>query len=178
MGMLTNTKVVHHPHDHLRCINGALSKARKLCAERNARFTPIREAVLRLLWQSHQPLGAYQLQEQLSRISEKAVAAPTIYRTIDFLMELGLIHRIASLNAYIGCPFPGAEHSDLFLICNDCGTTAEVSHSHVNQLLQQASRRAGFTLRSQSLELFGLCPQCAIAEQQGSVSAVARQTRD
>ena len=89
------------------------------------------------------------------------MAAPTIYRAIEFLQQLGLIHRISSLNAYIGCPFPGSEHSDLFMICNQCGSTAELALNGINNQLAEASRKAGFVLESQSLELFGLCPQCA-----------------
>lgn len=158
--MLTNAKAVHRPHDHLRCVSSAMSRARALCKARQARLTPLREAVLRLLWQSHRPLGAYQIQEQLSQINAKVIAAPTIYRALEFFLELGLIHRITSLNAYIGCPFPDSDHSDMFLICSDCGNAAEVSHSHVNQLLAQTAKRADFTLASQSLELYGQCAQC------------------
>ncbi len=159
--MLTNSRLVHQPHDHGRCINAALMRANDLCAQQNARMTPTRESVLRLLWQSHQPLGAYQLQDQLSRLLDKPVAPPTVYRAIDFLLQLGLIHRISSLNAYIGCPFPNSEHSNLFMICTQCGCAAEVAHNTINDLLQSASDKANFTLQSQSLELFGLCPQCA-----------------
>jgi len=78
----------------------------------------------------------------------------------DFLLGLGLIHRIASLNAYIGCPFPNSDHSNLFMICSDCGSVAEVAHNTLNGLLQNICDRTNFTLQSQSLELFGQCPQC------------------
>jgi len=168
--MLTNAKAVHRPHDHRRCVNSALSRARALCSERSARLTPLREAVLRLLWQSHRPLGAYQIQEQLSQINAKPVAAPTVYRALEFFLELGLIHRIASLNAYIGCPFPDSDHSDMFLICSDCGNAAEVSHSHINQLLEQTARRADFALATQSLELYGRCGQCCELAENNAVA--------
>ena len=159
--MLSNSRLAHQPHDHGRCIDAALNRAFALCAERNARMTPTRESVLRLLWQSHQPLGAYQLQDQLATLLGKPIAPPTVYRAIEFLMALGLIHRIASLNAYLGCPFPNSEHSNLFMICTHCGSAAEVTHSPLNDLLQKASDKANFTLQSQTLELFGLCPQCS-----------------
>lgn len=159
--MLTNAKLVYQPHDHLRCINAAISRAKELCQQNSVRLTPIRESVLRILWQQHRPLGAYQIQDQLSRIAEKPVAPPTVYRAIEFLLEQGLIHRISSLNAYIGCPFTGSNHSNLFMICNNCGNTAEVAQNNINSLLQDTSKRVGFTLQSQSLELFGLCPQCS-----------------
>ena len=159
--MLTNAKLVHQPHDHRRCINAALAQANDLCATQNLRLTPTRESVLRLLWQNHRPMGAYQLQDQLAKLSGKPIAPPTIYRAVEFLLKVGLIHRIASLNAYIGCPFPSSDHSNLFLICTACGSAAEVAHSSINDLLQNASEKANFTLQSQSLELFGLCPNCS-----------------
>ncbi|MGB0449399.1 MAG: Fur family transcriptional regulator [Porticoccaceae bacterium] len=159
--MLTNAKLVHQPHDHRRCINAALARANELCDAQNLRLTPTRESVLRLLWQSHRPMGAYQLQDQLAKLSGKPIAPPTIYRAVEFLLKVGLIHRIASLNAYIGCPFPGSDHSNLFLICNSCGSAAEVAHSSINDLLKKASEKANFTLQDQSLELFGLCPNCS-----------------
>jgi len=161
--MLTNSRLVHQPHDHGRCINAALNRAEELCAATKARLTPTRKSVLQLLWQSHQPLGAYQLQDQLAKLSGKSIAPPTIYRAIEFLLQLGLIHRIASLNAYIGCPFPGSDHSNLFMICSQCGSAAEVAHNSLNELLQKASDKANFTLQDQTLELFGLCPNCSLA---------------
>jgi Fur family zinc uptake transcriptional regulator len=159
--MLTNSKLVHQPHDHGRCIKAALNRAHDICADKGARMTNTREAVLRLLWESHKPIGAYQLQAQLSELQGKQIAPPTVYRAIEFLLELELIHRIASLNAYIGCPFPNSEHSNLFVICTACGCAAEITNNSINGLLQSASDKVNFTLQSQSLELFGLCPQCS-----------------
>jgi Fur family zinc uptake transcriptional regulator len=164
--MLTNSKLVHQPHDHRRCINAALARAKELCETQSLRLTPARESVLRLLWQSHRPLGAYQLQDQLAKISGKSIAPPTIYRAVEFLLKVGLIHRIASLNAYIGCPFPGSEHSNLFLICSDCGCVAEVADNNINEQLSGISEKINFTLQDQSLELYGLCPNCSPKQQE------------
>lgn len=160
--MLTNSSLVHQPHDHERCINAALTRAKGLCQERNAKLTPTREAVLMLLWQSHRPLGAYQVQGQLSKLLSKPIAPPTVYRAIEFLLGLGLIHRLASLNAYIGCPFPSSHHSNLFMICNICGSAAELADAVLNEVLQSASDKANFDLQNQSVELFGRCPQCVL----------------
>jgi Fur family zinc uptake transcriptional regulator len=159
--MLTNAKIVHQHHDHERCINAALLRAKSLCTEKKARMTVTRETVLRLLWQSHKPLGAYHLQDQLAAISGRSIAPPTVYRAIEFLLQLGLIHRIHSLNAYIGCPFPDSEHSNVFLICDHCGTAAEVSHNTINNALQSTCDKLNFKLQSQAAELFGLCSKCS-----------------
>lgn len=161
--MLTNARLVYQSHDHDRGINAAIAQAHELCANLNKRLTPTREIILKLLWQSHQPLGAYQLQDLLSEVTGKKVAPPTVYRAIEFLLELRLIHRIASLNAFIGCPFPTfpvEEHSNIFMICAHCNNVVEVADRQVNQLLESISNRVSFKLDRQSVELFGLCPNC------------------
>lgn len=160
--MLSNSRLVHQPHDHDRCINAALTRAKGLCHEKNVKLTVTREAVLTLLWQSHRPLGAYQIQDQLSKLMAKPIAPPTVYRVIEFLLDLSLIHRLPSLNAYIGCPFPSSHHSNLFMICNECGSAAEMADAALNEVLQAASNKANFVLQSQSVELFGRCPQCVL----------------
>ena len=165
--MLTNSRLVHQPHDHGRCINAAMTRAHDLCIEQNARMTTTRESVLRLLWQSHRPLGAYQLQDQLAELLNKPIAPPTVYRAIEFLLQLGLIHRLPSLNAYIGCPFPGNHHSDFFLICRECGSAAECSADPLNIAIEQTAKRAHFKVESQMIEIAGLCPECQPDNQQG-----------
>ena len=158
--MISNSRSAYHLHDHQRCINAALTQARERCGRANARLTPIREAVLTLIWDSHKPMGAYQIVEQLPLLLGKNVQAPSVYRAIEFLLELGLIHRISSLNAFIGCPFPGSEHSDLFMICRGCGAAAEVGDEGINAMIGDTIRKTGFQRESQTIELLGLCPAC------------------
>jgi Fur family zinc uptake transcriptional regulator len=160
--MLTNSRLAYHTHDHKRCINAALERAKALCDESHARLTPIREAVLRTIWASHQPLGAYEIVDNMTPKAQtgKRIQAPTVYRAIEFLLEQGLVHRIASLNAYIGCPFPGNNHNDFFLICRACGSTAEYSNEQINNMMRQTAERTGFKVESQVVEISGLCPEC------------------
>lgn len=159
--MITNSKVAYHDHDHTRCEHAAMAQARNVCQARAARLTPTREAVLQLIWQNHRPIGAYAIIEQLAQLSGKRVLPPTVYRAIDFLLDLGLIHRIASLNSFIGCPFPGSAHSDLFLVCRVCGSVAECSAEGINSAIAATAARAGFTAESQAVEILGVCPQCS-----------------
>lgn len=158
--MLSNSRSAYHLHNHQKCIKAALQQARDRCARANARLTPIREAVLTLIWDNHKPMGAYHIVEQLPLVLGKNIQAPSVYRAIDFLLELGLIHRITSLNAYIGCPFPGSEHSDLFMICQGCGAAAEVSDETINAIIAETIQKTGFRLKTQAIELTGLCPAC------------------
>ena len=48
------------------------------------------------------PTGAYELLDRL-RETRRGAAPPTVYRTLDFLLEQGLIHRVERLSAFVGC---------------------------------------------------------------------------
>lgn len=154
------TPLAFRRHNHGQCVRSALSSARDLCAQRGARLTTLREQVLELVWQSHKPLGAYNLMDQMAEASTRRVAPPTVYRALDFLLEQGLIHRINGLNAYVGCPSPEHRHPSHFLLCRDCGVAVEMDSDSLNQGILANAEAAGFTLESHSLEVTGLCPDC------------------
>lgn len=134
--------------------------ARDLCASNGVRLTSQREKVLELIWQSHKPLGAYTLMDMLAEAAGKRVAPPTVYRALDFLLEQHLIHRINSLNAYLGCPSPGVAHPSHFFICRACGIAVESHTKDIADNLASAALNAGFSCESQSVEIVGLCPAC------------------
>ena len=148
-----------HGHDHATCIESALATAEETCARQGLRLTPIRRRVLELVWQNHQPVGAYDLLEQLSREGKRAMP-PTVYRALDFLVSAGLVHRLATLNAYVGCSHPDHAHQGQFLICRDCRTVVEMESSNIGRSLQREAAALGFRVQVQNVELTGLCPGC------------------
>jgi Fur family zinc uptake transcriptional regulator len=146
-------------HDHRDCIEHALRDARELCAERKLRFTPIRELVLKTIWQSHKPLGAYELLPTLAEAGFNS-APPTVYRALDFLQEQGFVHRIALLNAFIGCPHPHKAHESSFLICSQCKNAVEIETSGISKEVNKQAELLGFIPEQQSIEVLGTCPEC------------------
>ncbi|MGK2740714.1 Fur family transcriptional regulator [Tepidicaulis sp. LMO-SS28] len=149
------------PHDHSLCVDDALARAREACEAAGVRLTPIREEVLRIVWDSHKPIGAYDV---LARLAEKHgnPKPPTVYRALDFLLEQGLVHRIESLNAYIGCSHEnGDEHSSQFLICRECGNAKEISDPAIGAALKKAAAAEGFKAEKRVIEVTGLCHDCA-----------------
>jgi len=101
---MTDTPLSARPHDHSRCVSHALAEAETICARQGLRLTALRKRVLELVWASHKPLGAYDILGVLSDEDGRRAAPPTVYRALDFLLENGLVHRIASLNAITDCP--------------------------------------------------------------------------
>lgn len=149
----------HRTHDHEGCVDAALDRARALCASRQARLTPVRERVLALVWSSHRPRGAYAILEDLAADGRR-VAPLTIYRALDFLLEQGLVHRIESLNAYVGCPHPDQRHSGQFLVCQRCGDATELDDPAVTNAIAAGAAAKGFVPQRQMVEVLGLCPCC------------------
>lgn len=147
-------------HDHTRCIADALAAAAALCRARRARFTPLRRRVLEILWQSHKPLGAYAILDVLAAEGRRPMP-PTVYRALDFLQSQGLVHRIPSLNAYMGCIEPGRPHGGQYLICRACGTVAELTDEGLTARLGARAREHGFAVEAVLSEAVGLCPACA-----------------
>lgn len=146
-------------HDHAACVSAAVATASAKCARDGQRLTTLRRRVLELVWQGHRPVGAYAILEQL-KTDGRTAAPPTVYRALDFLLECGLVHRIESLNAYVGCPQPEAPHRSQFLICRRCGTAAEIDDPAVSDALGQSAAAAGFSIESRVVELKGLCADC------------------
>jgi Fur family zinc uptake transcriptional regulator len=146
-------------HDHGSCVDDALDRAAQLCEERGARLTSLRRQVLKLVWRGHEPVGAYAILEALRR-SHSGAAPPTVYRALDFLIEHGLIHRIESLNAYVGCSQPERPHVSQFLICGRCSATAELDDPVIAETVLHRARELGFAVERQTIEVRGFCPRC------------------
>src|SRR5690625_385987 len=147
-------------HDHAACLAEALRSAELLCHQRGARLTPIRRRVLELIWSEHRPYGAYELLEKL-QAERGRVAPPTVYRALDFLLAQGLIHRIESLSAFVGCPRPHDNHNGQFFICEGCGATAEVADRATADRIDASARELGFTVSHRIVEVRGHCADCS-----------------
>lgn len=149
----------YRPHNHDACVSQALADARTICQQKNARLTPARERVLELIWQSHKPLGAYDVLAKLTSEGHNA-APPTVYRALDFLQQHGLVHRIASLNAFTGCAHAGESHTGMFLICRACSNVLELKDTSVSTAIHDAASAEAFRTETITLEVAGLCPGC------------------
>lgn len=157
---MTTPPLACQPHDHSHCISQALAEAETLCSRQGLRLTALRRRVLELVWQSHKPLGAYDILAVLSEQDGRRAAPPTVYRALDFLLEHGLVHRIASLNAFVGCDHPDHAHQGQFFICRQCHAAIELERSTISDSILDSARSLGFRVEAQTVEVVGLCARC------------------
>lgn len=146
-------------HAHDDCLQRAVSAAEAVCQRRGLRLTTLRRRVLELVWQSHEPVKAYDVLDQL-REEHRGAAPPTVYRALEFLQAQGFVHRIESLNAFIGCGDPQESHDGQFLICRGCGAVAEIDDADITHLLSRKARQMGFYIDNGTVEIKGMCAAC------------------
>ena len=129
------------------------------CTKRGEKFTPTRRAVFELLANQEQALTAYQLLERLQEDMPHA-KPPTIYRALDFLQRMGMVHRIDSRNAFVVCDDFPHHHESAFLVCQDCGNVNEITMDTVVESLLAAARTEDFSPSHATVEIRGLCKLC------------------
>jgi Fur family transcriptional regulator, zinc uptake regulator len=137
----------------------SLSQAEEICKAQRARLTPIRRQVLEALHVASKPLGAYELAAILAPHRRK-IAPITVYRALDFLIEQGLAHRIASLNAYVAHSGEHSSATHAFLICEGCGEVTDIPSPEIAHTLSGVLKQHRFSSRAKALEITGRCSRC------------------
>ncbi|MEO5622560.1 MAG: transcriptional repressor [Dokdonella sp.] len=149
----------HSHHDHRHDASAFVDAVASACEMRGLRLTPLRLRVLQLVAAEPKPVKAYVLLDRL-KDDHASAAPPTVYRALDFLLEHGFIHKLESINAFVGCHHPNEAHQVPFLICDVCANADEVCDERVSRLLTEQAKDRGFRARAQTLEVHGVCADC------------------
>jgi Fur family zinc uptake transcriptional regulator len=124
------------------------------------------QSVLAALKKSGKPMSAYDI---LDRARSETLKAPVqIYRALQKLERLGLVHRVEALNAFVVC---ADHHEDLhrpgFVICRDCGRVREFEDTRVASVARKAAG-GDFAIQTISFEVYGRCAPCEAVVSQGA----------
>ncbi|MDR1685522.1 MAG: transcriptional repressor, partial [Desulfovibrio sp.] len=99
-------------------VQESLSEAEQRCMRRGARLTDLRRSIFEILLTAHKPVKAYEIIECMRDRGQRLTPA-SIYRTLEFLLEHGLAHRVNALNAYVPCTGPHEEQALLLFVCSE-----------------------------------------------------------
>jgi Fur family transcriptional regulator, zinc uptake regulator len=147
-------------HDHAHCTADLLNRAERTCARRGSRLTGQRRDVLSCVARGHAAVGAYDIIERMAEHGARP-APITIYRALDFLLAHGLVHKIESRNAFVACSHSHEGRPAALLICESCGTVAELDAPEIFQRIDQAARAQDFQPARTLIEMSGTCGSCA-----------------
>ena len=127
---------------------------------RGFRMTPQRLAILHVLHHAGTHLTPGEVYSK-ARHEMPGLTEPTVYRTLDFLAENGLVHSSHSGSGHLTYEIAGRDHHHL--ICRVCGSEMEVEHSLLASLYRKLEKASGFRKINSHVTFFGLCPACAAA---------------
>lgn len=152
-------------HDHGPCVKETLARAADAFEAKGLRLTPLRRRVLEEVAASHHAIGAYEILERLARKEESRLAPISVYRALEALLDMGVVHRLESRNAYFACHAAhGTDGSrQIVLACERCAMVAEVAAPGAFDAIDGAAKTAGFRTTRAMVEVVGLCATCAAA---------------
>ena len=127
------------------------------------RITPQREMIVEAVAHSPSHISAEDIYEIVQKRSH-ALNLATVYRTLDLLVDTGLISRIHLGSGRV--LYASDQHGPhLHLICRQCGETVGVDASVLTLVEDQLQTNYGFTADIQHLCLSGLCKSCQTTQQ-------------
>lgn len=137
-----------------------LEHARGRLAERGHRTGGARQQVMDVLARQHCCSSAQELHAQLQR-NDRRVGLASVYRALDTLAELGLVHRVDvdGIAAYEPA-LPGGEHHH-HLICSGCGRVDIFEDDDLERAIAKLSERLGYAVSEHDVVLRGTCAGCS-----------------
>ena len=134
--------------------------ALKSCMSAGAALTPSRLVIFEMIASHEKPVTAYELQSYLSA-GGKAFNIATIYRVLDFWCNIGVVHKIASLNKFRICQDPDEAHTHIMNVCTQCETVIESCNERMGLDLNKGLAAIGMTIPANShVEIPVICAEC------------------
>ena len=115
--------------------------------------------MLHLLLRNHQAFTAYDIAETISKPG-KRVQPIQVYRSLEKLISLNVVHRIATVNGFIACYKEEKCAAGQFLICTKCENVTEMNNHLLEREIQNSARTNSFSILSKNVEVLGLCNDC------------------
>lgn len=121
-----------------------------------------RSAVVEFLGRRGGCLTAEEVVDDL-RHEDRRAGAASVYRALNLLSELGLLHRAAIGDAPVRYDLvhPGTTHHHHHIVCERCGRTVTFEDAELEAAIDAVSARVGCVVDSHDVTLRGACADCA-----------------
>ncbi len=128
--------------------------------EAGLRLTLPRRAVVRALAKSDEPFISARM--IIDHILEGAgrIEASTVYRILDDLARIGLVHHIPLRIGQSGRWHITLNHDHEHLVCEICGKTIEIPHTEFAPFYELLRRKYGFQTNPHHFAFLGYCDDC------------------
>ena len=120
-----------------------------------------RLAVIELLARQDCAMTAIEIDDRL-RAGDQAIGRASVYRTLEQLEELKLVHRLEmgrGMASYERIEPSGEHHHHV--VCENCGRVEPFEDPGLERAIGRLQGRVGFEVSEHEVVLRGRCPRCA-----------------
>ena len=132
------------------------------CLKNKKSLTPSRTLIIKTLSKYSKPKSAYELHAELNKNSASKINISTVYRVLEFWIELGLIHKISSLNKFLLCLAPNEKHTHMLNICTKCEKVIETCNEKMGLNFKKGTEELNLNFNSSNtVEIPVTCSKCS-----------------
>ena len=132
------------------------------CLKKKKSLTPSRTLVIKTLAKHKKPISAYELRDEINNKGDVNINISQIYRVLEFWIDLGLIHKISSINKFLLCITPEEKHTHMLNFCTVCEKVFETCNEQMGLNLKKSTAKLDLAFNNTcSVEIPVICPQCS-----------------
>ena len=132
------------------------------CLKNKKSLTPSRTLVIKTLSKYKKPISAYELRDEINNKADVNINISQIYRVLEFWIDLGLIHKISSINKFLLCITPEEKHTHMLNFCTVCEKVFETCNEQMGLNLKKSTAKLDLAFNNTcSVEIPVICPQCS-----------------
>ncbi|WP_027417354.1 Fur family transcriptional regulator [Aneurinibacillus terranovensis] len=153
-----------------------IEKIREQLHNRSYKLTPQREATLRVLLENEEDHLTAEDVYLLVRDKSPDIGLATVYRTLELMSDLSIIHKINFGDGVSRYEFrdEDAEHHHHHLICVQCGSVNEIHEDLLGEVEKSVSSNFHFKILDHRLTFHGICQKCQEAAEQNGTPVVKK----
>ena len=132
------------------------------CLKNKKSLTPSRTLVIKTLSKHKKPISAYELRDEINKNKDLRINISQIYRVLEFWIDLGLIHKISSINKFLLCVTPDEKHIHMLNYCTVCEKVYETCNKQMGLNLEKSTAKLDLAFNTtRSVEIPVICPKCS-----------------
>jgi len=139
------------------------------CTARGHRLTPLRRQILGLLLDRGGWASAYEIINDLPSVGRRP-APPSVYRALEFLMNAGIVNRVAATSTFFVSATDRPGRHTVFLVCRVCGATQVLADEALERALSTAAGSAHYEVDGSQTEISGICGACRRSRSAGTAA--------
>jgi Fur family transcriptional regulator, ferric uptake regulator len=132
---------------------------RRYLREHHQPITRPRDLVAQVIFLAEDHLSVDAIRRELRQQGEQ-VGTATVYRTLELLVECGLVRAHDFGEGFKRYEAMAAQSGHEHLICQRCGRVVEFINERLERMLPVLADEHGFQHQRHRLEIYGVCREC------------------